>query len=73
MPLYGRQGECIRFTRDFLEDDDKEYSVAIFKLFNQSGEPPVIALSAAQHADLRAVYEVLAREYQGRCAVLHHP
>jgi AraC family transcriptional activator of pobA len=64
VPLYGQQGEVIRFTRDFLEDDDKEYSVAVFKLFNQSGEAPVIALSAGQHADLRAVYEVLAREHQ---------
>jgi AraC-like DNA-binding protein len=62
VPPTDQPGQVLRFSREYLEEDDEEYAVDVFKLFNQSGEPPRLALSAEQDADLHAVLAVLARE-----------
>jgi AraC-like DNA-binding protein len=64
VPPTDQPGQVLRFRRECLEEDNEEFAGDVFTLFNQSGEPPRITLSAEQDADLQAVFAVLEREHQ---------
>lgn len=60
----GKNGELISFKRNMLEDEDKEFLLDLFKIFNVQGEFSCLRLSEAESAGLASVYELLEKEYQ---------
>ncbi|MGI4022116.1 MAG: helix-turn-helix domain-containing protein [Janthinobacterium lividum] len=60
----GKNGVLISFKRDFLEDDIKEFSLDVFKMFNVQGEYSCLHLSAEIAASLQPIYTLLETEYQ---------
>jgi AraC family transcriptional activator of pobA len=60
----GKNGELISFKREILEEEDKEFLLDIFKIFNVQGEFSCLRLDKAAADDLSSVYVLLIREYQ---------
>lgn len=60
----GKNGELISFKREILEEEDKEFLLDIFKIFNVQGEFSCLRLENAAADELGAIYDLLIREYQ---------
>lgn len=60
----GKNGELISFKREILEEEDKEFLLDIFKIFNVQGEFSCLRLEDAAADELGAIYDLLIREYQ---------
>jgi AraC family transcriptional activator of pobA len=60
----GKNGELISFKRDMLEDEDKEFLLDLFKIFNVQGEFSCLHLSQDESQALSAIFELLEKEYQ---------
>ncbi len=60
----GKEGCLIAFKREYLEEDDKEYALDVFKLFNLQGQYSLITLDEATHNNLRHLYALMAYECQ---------
>ncbi|PSL33753.1 helix-turn-helix domain-containing protein [Dyadobacter jiangsuensis] len=60
----GKNGELLSFKRDFLDEDDKEFLLDIFKIFNVQGEFSCLRLDTGAATDLGNVYQLLQNEYQ---------
>lgn len=60
----GKNGELLSFKRDFLDEDDKEFLLDIFKIFNVQGEFSCLRLDNEAATDLGNVYQLLQNEYQ---------
>jgi len=60
----GKNGELISFKREILEEEDKEFLMDIFKIFNVQGEFSCLSLDKAAADDPSGVYNLLIGEYQ---------
>ena len=60
----GKNGVLLSFKRDFLEEEDKEFYLDIFKIFNIQGEFSCLPLTAENAVELNKVYQLLAEEYR---------
>ncbi|MBS7565466.1 AraC family transcriptional regulator [Mucilaginibacter sp. Bleaf8] len=60
----GKNGELISFKREILEEEDKDFLLDIFKIFNVQGEFSCLRLDKAAADDLGGVYNLLIGEYQ---------
>ena len=60
----GKNGELISFKRAILEDNDKEFLLDLFKIFNVQGEFSCLRLNKEEAADLAGIYELLEKEYR---------
>ena len=66
----GKNGELISFKREILEEEDKEFLLDIFKIFNVQGEFSCLRLDKAAADDLSGIYNLLIGEYQKSSADL---
>jgi AraC family transcriptional activator of pobA len=64
----GKNGILLSFKRDFLDDEDKEFYLDLFKIFNIQGEFSFLPLAPENVAELRPVYDLLAAEYESKPA-----
>jgi len=60
----GKNGELISFKREILEEEDKEFLLDIFKIFNVQGEFSCLRLERPAAEELGGIYELLIGEYQ---------
>lgn len=60
----GKNGILLSFKRDFLEEEDKEFYLDIFKIFNIQGEFSCLPLTAETAVELSKIYTLLEEEYQ---------
>lgn len=60
----GKNGELLSFKREILEEEDKEFLLDIFKIFNVQGEFSCLRLDKAAAEDLGGVYGLLLDQYQ---------
>ncbi len=59
----GKNGILLSFKRDFLEEEDKEFYLDIFKIFNIQGEFSCLPLTAETAVELSKIYTLLEEEY----------
>ena len=59
----GKNGELISFKRDMLEEEDKEFLLDLFKIFNVQGEFSCLRLNEAAAAELSGIFSLLEKEY----------
>lgn len=60
----GKNGILLSFKRDFLDDQDKEFYLDLFKIFNIQGEFSCLPLAVDSAAELNKIYPLLEEEYQ---------
>ncbi|MDF2430999.1 MAG: AraC family transcriptional regulator, transcriptional activator of pobA [Mucilaginibacter sp.] len=60
----GKNGELISFKREILEEEDKEFLLDLFKIFNVQGEFSCLRADKKAAAELSSVYQLLIDEYQ---------
>lgn len=61
-----KEGCLLAFKRDYLDEDDKEYALDVFNLFNIQGQYSLIPLDMATVARFVHLYVLIEEEY-------HHP
>jgi len=59
----GKNGELISFKRDMLEEEDKEFLLDLFKIFNVQGEFSCLRLNEAAAVELSEIFSLLEKEY----------
>lgn len=59
----GKNGELISFKRSMLEEEDKEFFLDLFKIFNVQGEFSCLRLNEASAAELSGIFQLLEKEY----------
>jgi AraC family transcriptional activator of pobA len=62
----GKKGILLSFKRDFLEDEDKEFYLDLFKIFNIQGEFSCLPLTSTNAAELQKIYLLLEEEYKAQ-------
>lgn len=62
----GKNGILLSFKRDFLDEEDKEFYLDIFKIFNIQGEFSCLPLDTERAVELAKVYQLLEEEYKER-------
>ena len=62
----GKNGILLSFKRDFLEDEDKEFYLDLFKIFNIQGEFSCLPLTSTNAAELQKIYLLLEEEYKAQ-------
>lgn len=62
----GKNGILLSFKRDFLDEEDKEFYLDIFKIFNIQGEFSCLPLTTESATELGKIYHLLEEEYQGQ-------
>ncbi|MDB5032414.1 AraC family transcriptional regulator [Mucilaginibacter sp.] len=60
----GKNGELISFKREILEEEDKEFLLDLFKIFNVQGEFSCLRVDKQAATELSNVYQLLIDEYQ---------
>jgi len=60
----GKKGILLSFKRDFLNEEDKEFYLDIFKIFNIQGEFSCLPLTGENTAELGKIYQLLEEEYR---------
>lgn len=60
----GKNGILLSFKRDFLNEEDKEFYLDIFKIFNIQGEFSCLPLTGENAAELGKIYQLLEEEYR---------
>jgi AraC family transcriptional regulator, transcriptional activator of pobA len=60
----GKKGILFSFKRELLEEEDKEFALDVFRIFNMSGEFTTMRLTPNMVKRLEKVYELLDAEYQ---------
>lgn len=61
--LDDKDGYLISFKREYLEEDDKEYALDVFNLFNLQGQYALIDVSSDTLPNLRHLYSLMLYEY----------
>lgn len=59
----GKNGELISFKRSMLEEEDKEFLLDLFKIFNVQGEFSCLRLNQAAADELSGIFHLLEKEY----------
>ncbi|WP_235964484.1 helix-turn-helix domain-containing protein [Pedobacter gandavensis] len=62
----GKNGELISFKRDMLEEEDKEFLLDLFKIFNVQGEFSCLRLDEHAAAELSEIFSLLEKEYRNQ-------
>ncbi|MBB6274214.1 AraC-like DNA-binding protein [Pedobacter cryoconitis] len=60
----GKNGILLSFKRDFLDEEDKEFYLDIFKIFNIQGEFSCLPLNRENAIELNKIYQLLDEEYK---------
>lgn len=60
----GKKGELISFKREILEEEDKEFLLDLFKIFNVQGEFSCLRVDQESATGLSSVYTLLSEEYE---------
>ncbi|MDB5154596.1 MAG: AraC family transcriptional regulator [Mucilaginibacter sp.] len=60
----GKKGELISFKREILEEEDKEFLLDLFKIFNVQGEFSCLRVDQESATGLGSVYTLLTEEYE---------
>jgi AraC-like DNA-binding protein len=60
----GKNGELISFKREILEEEDEEFLLDLFKIFNVQGEFSCLRADKEATVELNNVYKLLIDEYQ---------
>lgn len=61
----GKNGELISFKRSMLEEEDKDFLLDLFRIFNVQGEFSCIRLDETSAKGLGAIYRLMEEEYNG--------
>jgi len=59
----GKNGELISFKRGMLEEEDKEFLLDLFKIFNVQGEFSCLRLASDPAEELSGIFKLLEKEY----------
>jgi AraC-like DNA-binding protein len=59
-----KKGILFSFKRELLEEEDKEFALDVFRIFNISGEFTIMQLTPDKIERLNKVYELLEAEYK---------
>lgn len=59
-----KEGCLLAFKRDYLDEDDKEYALDVFNLFNIQGQYSLIPLDEATVGRFVHLYALIKEEYQ---------
>ncbi|NRF40087.1 helix-turn-helix domain-containing protein [Pedobacter sp. LMG 31643] len=59
----GKNGELISFKRSMLEEEDKEFLLDLFKIFNVQGEFSCLRLNESAADELSGIFHLLEKEY----------
>jgi AraC family transcriptional activator of pobA len=59
----GKNGELISFKRSMLEEEDKEFLLDLFKIFNVQGEFSCLRLNETSATELSGIFQLLDKEY----------
>lgn len=62
----GKNGILLSFKRDFLDEEDKEFYLDIFKIFNIQGEFSCLPLTPESALELAKIYQLLEEEYAAK-------
>jgi AraC family transcriptional activator of pobA len=57
-----KDGYLIAFKREYLEEDDKEYALDVFNLFNLQGQHSLIIVDSDTQENLQHLYALMAYE-----------
>lgn len=60
----GKNGVLISFKRSMLEEEDKDFLLDLFRIFNVQGEFSCLRLDEGAAADLGDIYHMMEKEYQ---------
>ncbi len=60
----GKKGVLLSFKRDLLDEEAKEFSMDVFKIFNFQGEYSILRVSEKLSDQLCRVYDLMEEEYQ---------
>lgn len=60
----GKKGILFSFKRELLEEQDKDFALDVFRVFNLSGEFTTMQLTSDMVERLTKVYDLLAAEYR---------
>ncbi|MDB4905099.1 MAG: AraC family transcriptional regulator [Mucilaginibacter sp.] len=60
----GKNGELISFKREILEEEDEEFLLDLFKVFNVPGEFSCLRADKEATVELNNIYKLLIDEYQ---------
>ncbi|MFT2008689.1 helix-turn-helix domain-containing protein [Pontibacter sp. 13R65] len=60
----GKKGVLLSFKRDLLDEEAKEFSLDVFKIFNFHGEYTFLKVSKELSDQLCKVYDLMEEEYQ---------
>ncbi|GGH64361.1 AraC-like DNA-binding protein [Filimonas zeae] len=60
----GKKGILFSFKRELLEEQDKDFALDVFRVFNLSGEFTIMQLTSDMVERLTKVYDLLAAEYR---------
>ena len=59
----GKTGELISFKRSMLEEEDKDFLLDLFRIFNVQGEFSCLRLDEASSKELGDIYHIIETEY----------
>ena len=59
----GKNGELISFKRSMLEEEDKDFLLDLFRIFNVQGEFSCIRLDETSAKGLGDIYKIMEQEY----------
>lgn len=59
----GKNGELISFKRSLLGEEDKNFLLDLFKIFNVQGEFSCLRLDANSAKELGDIYQIMEKEY----------
>jgi AraC family transcriptional activator of pobA len=60
----GKNGELISFKRSMLEEEDKDFLLDLFRIFNVQGEFSCLRLDEDAAKELGSIYSIMESEYQ---------
>lgn len=60
--LAGKKGYIIAFKREYLEEDDKEYALDVFNLFNLQGQTSLLSVNKETNQNLKYLHILMDYE-----------
>lgn len=66
IPMQNKVGYIIAFKREYLEEDDEEYALDVFKLFNMQGQFSLIKLDAETNENLMHLHALIDFEVKNQ-------
>lgn len=66
----GKNGELISFKKSMLEEEDKEFLLDLFKIFNVQGEFSCLRIDERTAEELSGIFHLLEKEYTNNNIVM---